>query len=232
MTTMTTPETATRAGHRAAERKALTRRRFIAAGLTLTGTAGVVAITAGLLGVGVSPTYLEAPVVEKPFTPADPDTYTGQETPPTLGPMEIAIPSLKIRAHLVDVGLEAGTNKMVIPSPEKVGHYTLAAPIGAAAGSTLLAGHVNNPDWSPGALWNLAKAQKGALAYISDPAGKQFIYKITTSRTIMRQPLPADTYALDGAPQLVLVTCAGTPGPDGAVLNYDQNTIITAVPQN
>lgn len=227
----TTPDTAaTRAGHRMAERRALTRRRFLTTALAVTGTAGVAALTAGLLGLGVSPTYQQAPVVEKPFTPRDPDTYTRQDTPPILGPLEIAIPSLDIRASLVDVALEPGTNKMVIPSPDKVGHYTLAAPIGAAAGSTLLAGHVNQPDWSPGALWNLSKAQKGAHAYVTDATGKQFSYKITAARTITRQPLPADTYAIDGAPQLVIVTCAGTPGPDGQVLNYDQNTIITATP--
>lgn len=192
---------------------------------------GAVAITAGVLGVGAPSTYQEAPVVETPFTATDPHTYTVPEKAPDLGPLEMAIPSLGIRASLVDVGLEPGSNAMTIPPAELVGHYDLAAPIGAAAGSTLLAGHVNHEDWSPGALWNLSKAQGGAHVYITDAAGKQFTYKINAARTITRQPLPADTYAVDGTPQLVIVTCAGKPGPDGKVLNYDQNTIITAVPE-
>lgn len=169
--------------------------------------------------------------MEKPFTAADPHTYTVPEMTPDLGSSELAIPSLGIRASLVDVGLEHGSNAMVIPAAELVGHYSLAAPIGAAAGSTLLAGHVNHEDWSPGALWNLSKAQGGAHVYITDAAGKHFTYKITAARTINRQPLPTDTYAVDGKPQLVIVTCAGKPGPDGKVLNYDQNTIVTAVPE-
>lgn len=231
MNAATPPVTATRAGHRAAERKTLTRRRFLTTSLAATATAGAAAVTAGLQGIGTPPTYLEAPVVEKPFTPADPDstTLTVQETPPVLGPMELAIPSLGIHASLVEVGLEAGTNKMVIPPPEKVGHYTPAAPIGAAEGSTILAGHVNN-GMSPGALWNLAKAQNDALVSITDQAGQQFTYKINGARTVTRRPLPEDIYRTAGDPQLVLVTCAGTPGPDGEVLNYDKNTIITAIP--
>lgn len=212
-----------------AERKRPTRLRFITAGIALIVAAGVAAIIGGLTGFGTPPTYQEAPVVAEPFTAADRDTHTVPETPPVMGPMEISIPSLGINASLVDVGLEQGTDKMQIPSPENVGHYTPAAPIGAAAGSTLLAGHVNK-GLAPGALWNLSKAQKGAHIYVTDAAGKQFTYKIVTARTIVRQPLPDDTYAIDGAPQLVVVTCAGTPGPDGKVLNYNENTIITAVP--
>ncbi|MFK4637156.1 sortase (surface protein transpeptidase) [Paenarthrobacter histidinolovorans] len=212
------------------ERKAITRRRFMATTLALTSTAGVAALTGGLLGFGTPPTYLKAPTVQAPFTAADPDTQPdAPETPPVMRPMEVAIPSLEIHAGLIEVGLEPGTNKMEIPSPEKIGYYTPAAPIGAATGSTLLAGHVNN-GLSPGALWNLAKAQKGAHVYITNSTGQQFTYKITTARTIQRQPLPEDTYTLDGTPQLVIITCAGEPAPDGKVLNYTQNTIITAVP--
>lgn len=118
----------------------------------------------------------QAPVVETPFTPEDPDTYTGPETVPVLGPSELSIPPPEIHAHLVDVGLEGETSRMEIPSPEQVGHYTLAAPIDAAAGSTLLAGHVKN-GLSPGGLWNLSKAQGGAHVDITDQAGKQFTYK-------------------------------------------------------
>lgn len=211
------------------ERRDRWKRRVKTALMVMGILSGAAAVTAGALGLGVAPTYQEAPVVEKPFAAADPDTLTAPETAPALGPSELAIPSIGIHAHLVDVGLEPGTDKMQIPAPENVGHYTPAAPIGAAAGSTLLAGHVNN-GWSPGALWNLSKAQKGAHIYITDAAGKQFVYKATTARTLLRQPLPDDTYAVDGSPQLVVVTCAGTPGPDGKVMNYTENTIITAIP--
>lgn len=227
MNTRSTPDRQrTRAGQRL-EQRTLTRRRFLKAGIAVTGTAAVAAVTGGILGLGTTPTYQEAPVVEKPFTAADPDTYTVTDAPAVLGPMQFAIPSIGIQAPVVHIGLIPGSNAMDIPDPEKVGHYTLAAPIGADRGSTLIAGHVNK-GWEPGALWNLSKAQKGALVYITDSTGKQHTYKVVSARTITRQPLPADTYAVDGDPQLVVVTCAGEPGPDGKVLNYDQNTIITA----
>lgn len=220
--------TGERSGRRK-ERKALTKRRLLTAGLALTGAAAAAAITAGLLGFGTPPSYLEAPSVEKPFTPNDPDTYTGDHTPPELGPMELAVPSLGIRATVTDVGLEPGTNKMIIPTPEKVGHYTPAAPIGAGTGTTLLAGHVNNGT-GPGALWNLSKAEKGTPVYITNHAGQRFTYTISASRTVTRQPLPQEAFAIEGPAQLVLVTCAGIPGSDGNVLNYTHNTIITATP--
>ncbi|MFK4299177.1 sortase (surface protein transpeptidase) [Arthrobacter sp. GAS37] len=220
----------TRAGRARLARRARRRRRFFIAGIVTAFLLGFSAVTAGLLGFGMPQTFQQAPVVEHPFTAADPDTHAGPETPPVMGPLEIAIPSIDVHAHIVDIGLEPGSDAMVIPSSDKVGHYTPAAPIGAAKGSTLIAGHVNFADWSPGALWNLSKAVKGAHAYITDASGKQFTYTITTARTLTRKPLPADTYATDGPPQLTIVTCAGTPGPDGKVLNYDQNTIITATP--
>lgn len=223
-------KTGTRLEAISAERRVMTRRRFLTTALALSGTAGVAALTAGLLGFGSAPTYQQAPIVEHPFTSTDPDSYTGPDAPPQMKPLELAIPAIGVHASLIDVALEPGTDRMIIPSPENVGHYTLAAPIGAAAGATLLAGHVNQADWSPGALWNLSKVRKGAPAYVTNHAGHRFAYKVTSSRTVTRQPLPADSYRTDGPPQLVIVTCAGTPGPDGRVLNYDQNTIITAVP--
>ena len=220
-----------------AERESITRRRFINAGFTLAGAAGVAAATAGILGVGTPPTYLQAPIVEKPFTPQDPDTYTATEpdpyqpgTPQMLGPMELAIPSLNIRAALISVELEPGTNNMEIPPAENVGHYTPAAPIGAPTGSTLLAGHVNK-GMAPGALWNLSKAQKGAPIYITNHTGQQFTYTINSARTTPRQPLTEDTYRTNGTPQLVIVTCAKAPTADSDVLNFPDNTIITAAPQ-
>lgn len=227
---MNAPSTPKDSGWRAErhlEQRNLARRRFMAAGLGITGAAGIAAVTGGILGFGTAPMYQEAPAVEDPFTPEDPDTYKGMDAPGALAPMQMAIPSIGIQASVVDVGLVPGTDAMVIPAPEKVGHYTLAAPIGAAAGSTLIAGHVNK-GLEPGALWNLSKTRKGACVYITDSAGRQHTYKVVSARTIIRQPLPADTYALDGNPQLVIVTCAGTPGPDGNVLNYNQNTIVTA----
>jgi LPXTG-site transpeptidase (sortase) family protein len=222
--------TATRATLARLARRARRRRRFFIAGVVVALLLGASAVTAGLLGFGMPQTFQNAPVVEHPFTPKDPDTHTGTETPPVLGPMEISIPSIDIHAHIVDIGLGPGSNAMVIPTSDKVGHYTPAAPIGATKGSTLIAGHVNFADWSPGALWNLSKVAKGAHIYITNADGKEFTYKVTSARTILRQPLPDDTYAVDGAPQLVVVTCAGKPGTDGKVLNYDQNTIITASP--
>lgn len=206
------------------------RHRAVIAAVVLALLAGAVTITAGALGFGAPVTYQKAPVVETPFSAADPDTSTGPETVPVLGPSELAIPSLGIHAHLVDVGLTPGSNAMVIPSAELVGHYTLAAPIGAPAGSTLLAGHVNHADWSPGALWDLSKIAKGAHVYVTNDKGTRFTYRVYAARSITRQPLPEDTYKTGGEPQLVIVTCAGTPGPDGNVLNYDQNTIVTAAP--
>lgn len=193
--------------------------------------AGAAAIYAGTQGFGMKPAYEEAPTVARPFTAADLDTYTGGKAPgPELLPQTVAIPSLGISAPVVESGVDAN-GALMLPSSDKTTMYTGAAPIGAPVGSTVIAGHVNFPDGSPGALEPLAHASKGAPIYITDASGTRYTYTVTSAETHIKTDLPAALFDTSGPAQLVLITCGGPIENTGSgILGYTHNTVITATP--
>lgn len=193
--------------------------------------AGAAALYAGAQGLGTQPVYEEAPKVARPFTATDSDTYTGDSAAgPELLPQTVAIPSLGISAPVLESGADAN-GALILPSSDKTTRYTAAAAIGAPAGSTVVAGHVNFPDGSPGALEPLARAEKGAPVYITDASGTRHTYTVTSAETLIKTALPAALFDTSGPAQLVLITCGGPIENTGnGILGYTHNTVVTAVP--
>ena len=147
--------------------------RILATILILLTLAGIATVAFGILGVGSTPTYVQAPVIDKPFSPNDADTYTGPTDPPgttkndapaeakgipnaadvpvasarALGALEVSVPSVGLSARIVEGGLTA-KGAIDLPDSSLVAHYTPAAALGAPTGSTVIAGHVNYGDGS------------------------------------------------------------------------------------
>ncbi|MDO5867082.1 MULTISPECIES: class F sortase [Paenarthrobacter] len=208
------------------------RRKYIATALAgCAALAGLFSLYAGAQGLGTQPVYEEAPTVTRPFTAADSDTYTGNKAvAPDLPPQTVAIPSLRISAPITESGVDAD-GALILPSSEKTTRYMGAAPIGAPKGSTVIAGHVNFPDGSPGALEPLARAAKGAPIYITDAGGTRYTYTVTSAETLIKTALPAALFDTSGPAQLVLITCGGPIENTGnGILGYTHNTVVTAVP--
>ncbi|KIA73366.1 hypothetical protein ANMWB30_22930 [Arthrobacter sp. MWB30] len=180
------------------------------------------------------PSYAEAPVVTQPFSATDPDSYTppadAPSAPAITTPLMISIPSLSVLAPIVETGADE-KGSLILPSSEKTTRYTGAAPIGATEGSTVIAGHVNFPDGSPGALAPIARVSKGTPVFVTDSTGIIHRYIVNSARTLTKTALPEELFAKTGSPQLVLITCGGRIEDTGhGVLGYTHNTVITAVP--
>lgn len=190
---------------------------------------GTAAIYAGSQGLGEPLTYQQAPTVAKPFTAADPNTYTGTTPPPEMPPSTIAIPSLGITAPVTESDIDT-SGALILPTSEKTTRYTGAAALGAAEGSTVIAGHVNFADGSPGALAPLAKIAKGTPVYLTDTTGTRHEYKANTAETLTKTGLPQELFSPAGPPQLVLITCGGPIDNTGSILEYTHNTVVTAAP--
>lgn len=210
------------------------RRRWI--GTALAGTAlitGSLAIHIGNRGITERPTYQEAPAVAQPFSAADRDTYTPAATAepaPTMPPFTVTVPSLGVSAPVTESDADA-SGALILPTSDKTTRYIGAAAIGAPQGSTVVAGHVNFPDGSPGALAPIAGISKGAPVYISDSVGKQHAYTVVSAETLIKTELPTSLFATSGPPQLVLITCGGPIEDTGnGILGYTHNTVVTAVP--
>lgn len=184
-----------------------------------------------------APSYAQAPRIDKPFTPTDPNTFTGPTTEKEalaaerpLGPMELSVPSVGLRVSLVESGITP-EGVMSLPVSNLAGHYSPAAPIGATEGSTVIAGHVNYGDGSIAPMGLLAGIQKGAPIFITDAAGTVHRYQAVDAQLIGKHALPETFFTTTGNPQLVLLTCGGEIAPDATgVLNFLDNTAITAVP--
>lgn len=233
---------------RLATRPRKRRSRVLTVVLVLLGLAGITTVALGVLGAGSTPTYTQpAPALAKPFTPKDTDTYTGPTTPPAtakttstkpaaktgpLGPLEISVPSVGLRASIVDGGLTA-QGAIDLPTAPLVAHYTPAAPLDATQGSTVIAGHVDMFSGSAlvaSPMSELANIQKGAPIFVTDAKGLTHRFKAVSAQLYAKHALPQALFQPTGTRQLVLLTCGGPIGEIDGHINYLDNTAITAVP--
>lgn len=128
------------------------------------------------------------------------------------------------------VGSGAKNGSMLLPESSKVAQYTEASPLTAKEGSTVIAGHVNFADGSPGALGTLHKIEKGAPVYATDANGKVHKYKVVALDVLKKEALPFTIFRTAGDRQLVVVTCGGGIETVNGIPVYASNLIVTAVP--
>jgi hypothetical protein len=144
-------------------------------------------------------------------------------------PARLRIDGLDVDAPVVPVGVtDDGT--MVIPEPvDRVGWYRFGPAPGAAAGSVVLAGHVDSAEQGEGALFELRSVDVGERIDLVTKSGRVTSYRVTGKETIVKQRLPVERlFDRDGAPRLVLITCGGP--FDEARSSYRDNLVVAAEP--
>ena len=173
---------------------------------------------------GPDPTASAAPSSARPAKPAS-------KAPPT-PTNRLVIPSLRINATLLDESIV--DNSLTIPDDvDDVGHYRGGAPLVGAAGTVLLAGHVNERGQGNGALFELSRIAADAVVQTVTAAGATSTWHVTSVQEVNKAALPQDIFTASGPRRLVVVTCGGAlepiPGDPGA-FSYQDNVIVTAVP--
>ena len=199
---------------------------YAAGALVLAAMAGAL-VTSALL----TPPVHSAPQAGSTFQETDPDTWEGGGSKPVVaGGTRVLIPSLGVEVPWTEVGIHDGL--LDVPSAPTAGWYNQSAKPGAAAGTTVIAAHVDYPDQTLTPFGHLAQAKKGAPVYVVGDTGKIHEYKITALSQTKQTTLPQSIFTRAGAPRLVLVTCAGKSLPDsqraGAQWGYEDNLVITA----
>lgn len=164
----------------------------------------------------------------------DPGPGAGVTGPETCGDLlaraRVCSPSIGVDAALETVGTD-GAGAMTVPTHADraaIGWYEESAPIGAAQGNAVLAGHVDHPADAP-ALGALYTAQPGQKLWVSDGAGAVHSYTVVTVREpTPRTALPQDVFELTGEPGLSLITCSGDyVRPDGSpTWSYTNNLVV------
>lgn len=142
-------------------------------------------------------------------------------------PIGIGIPSLGVLAPTVPVGLE-DDGAMEVPGASESGWYRYGVLPGGAAGSAVIAAHVDLDD-QPGVFLELSRLELGAEVVVADAAGARHRFVVTERFQVDKDELPVDElFRRDGPHVLTLVTCGGA--FDRSDRSYDDNIVIRATP--
>ncbi|MEU0184983.1 class F sortase [Streptomyces sp. NPDC006207] len=108
------------------------------------------------------------------------------------------------------------------------GWWALGAPLGAATGTVLIAGHVDSREDGLGTFAALYDIPVGGPITVTGADAKVRLYRVTARRTYQQERLPRDLFTRAGPHRLALITCAGP--YDRAARRYERNLVLYATP--
>ncbi|RZU33946.1 class F sortase [Blastococcus saxobsidens] len=150
------------------------------------------------------------------------------EAPATPPPVRLDLAGLGVTAPVDPVGV-AGDGQMELPEDVgRVGWYRFG-PAPGDDGNAVLAGHVDDAEQGPGALFPLREAEPGDEVSVTDAAGGTTRWRVVSRELVQKQVLPLDAiFAREGPPRLVVLTCGGPFLPE--YRSYRDNVVVVAEP--
>jgi sortase (surface protein transpeptidase) len=144
-------------------------------------------------------------------------------------PVRLSIPAIGVEARVVPAGLESGTGEMEVPrAVDVVGWYRHGPALAEPAGSTVVAGHVDDAEQGPGAFFRLRDLGRDQRFTVTGSDGSRRRYRVVAREVFSKERMPLDRlFARDGAPRLTLITCGGD--FDRSRRSYRDNIVVTAV---
>ena len=198
---------------------------------SLTGTSPAQPMLAGAPeGQSIPSTSPSAvqPTPERPTRRSDRtdvrDRITGLVLPES-DPVAIAIPSIKVRSTLVELGLDPHGEMEVPQDPARAGWFSRGAAPGAL-GPAVIAGHVTW-DGAPAVFNRLGRLQYGDHVSVTRKDGKTAVFTVTRVARFSKAQFPSqEVYGAIDHAGLRLITCGGT--YDAAERRYLDNVIVFA----
>jgi sortase (surface protein transpeptidase) len=115
------------------------------------------------------------------------------------------------------------------PDVNTVGWYRYGPAPGAAAGSAVLSGHVDDHLQGVGVFGRIGDLGPGDTVRITDEAGVTRDFSVLSREQWSKGEAPLDRiFDRGGSSRLVLITCGGS--FNSSTLGYDDNVAVTAVP--
>ena len=143
-------------------------------------------------------------------------------------PVRLSIPAIGVQARVVPVALKAGTGEMEVPTVDVVGWYRFGPALGEMAGSTVIAGHVDDARQGAGAFFRLRQLGPGQRVSVAGSDGVQRTFRVVAREVFGKDAAPLDRlFGRDGAPRLTLITCGGD--FDRSRRSYQDNIVVTAI---
>jgi hypothetical protein len=150
----------------------------------------------------------------------------GRTDPPR--PVALRIDALGVTAGVDPVGVDGRGQLALPPRGDRLGWYRFGPGLDAAAGSVVIAGHVDTAA-GPGALYRLAALEPGDTISATGSDGAVRTFRVVAREVHRKSGIPLERYfARDGAPRLTLITCGGPFDHDN--LRYRDNVVVTALP--
>lgn len=139
-------------------------------------------------------------------------------------PTRIQIPSIKVDASMVDVGLK-GDGEMDTPDadPDQAGWFTGAHTPGSP-GTSIVVGHVT---WNrePTVFFKLGELQRGDRITVTRKDGSTATFAVRKRSTFPKDAFPTKEIFRQAAdPELTLITCGGR--YDTSTHSYGSNVIV------
>jgi hypothetical protein len=155
--------------------------------------------------------------------------YTAGRGAGSKRPVRIRLGAAGIDAPVAASAIDVAHGVLGIPADiHRTGWWRDGAAPGAAAGTILVAGHVDSARGGIGALFRLHLARVGDRVELDTASGHAFAYRIVSVRSYRKDALPTAVYSDTGRARLVIVTCGG---PFDAVSgHYRDDVVVTAVP--
>jgi sortase (surface protein transpeptidase) len=179
-----------------------------------------------------SPSPSVSPSPATPTAPASP-VVTARPAAPSPAqqapaPVRVTVPGLGIDSPVDAVGVEPDGRMSLPADVDRVGWYRFG-PAPGAAGSAVLAGHVDDREQGLGALAPLREVEAGAEVVVTDATGTATRWRVVSREVIEKQALPLDRlFAREGPPRLTLITCGGPFLPEFG--SYRDNVVVVAEP--
>ena len=196
--------------------------------LLLVGLAMIGTGWSGLLStVASTPDRGTVPAVTAPGAAALPGQTRPAAQPSMQIPLRLRLPSLDVSAPVVPVTVDPGGALQVPDNPDVLGWWQGGARPGSGAGTVVIDGHVDSAQGGPGALFRLRSLRPGDRVQLGTTHGSRE-YVIRALRSFPKTALPAEVFATNGQPRLVLITCGGP--FNERTRQYADNVVAFAVP--
>lgn len=149
--------------------------------------------------------------------------------PSPLTPARVQLEARGLDAAVFTAGIDLSAGALGVPTNiQHSGWWADGVLPGSPKGAVLIAGHVDNAKLGAGAFYRLKEARAGDRIQVTTRNGRKFTYRVVSVEQMPKQKLPADIFARQGRPRLVLVTCGG-PFLAGEG-HYRDNIVVTALP--
>ena len=141
-------------------------------------------------------------------------------------PKKLIVSRLGISVPIVATTVD-DRGQMELPArPSEIGWYAYGPKPGSAAGSAVLAGHVDSRRFGVGPLVGLQRARPGDVVVVQATSGR-LTFEVDRVQLIKKRALDLDQlFDREGRPVLRIVTCGGRYLPRRG--GYQDNVVVTA----